>query len=193
MQFRAPRETGCGSRCWVVVTRILFLTLMLGACGSSSEPDTTEAQRAHPTLSEVIDGDTVIVRFPNGREEAVRLLGIDTPETVDPTRPVQCFGREAAEHLGTLVPPGTPLTLERDLEARDRFGRLLAYIYRSSDGLFINAEMLRLGFADLSIFEPNTAHQPAFVAAVTTARTSSVGLWDACGGPDVPLDPHEYD
>jgi len=66
---------------------------------------------------------------------------------------------------------------------------LLAYIFRASDDLFVNELMLREGFADLSIYEPNSAYRPIFEDAFTRARTSEAGLWPACGGPDVPLDP----
>ncbi len=188
MHARAAHIAHATSRFWVVVAHVLVWSVMFSACSVAStiEPDRIT------TLVEVIDGDTVIIRFPNGEQETVRLLGIDTPETVDPTRPVQCFGREASEHLAKLLPVGTPLRLERDVDARDRFGRLLAYLYRTSDDLFVNVEMLRLGLADVSLFEPNTAHRTALIHAVTSARTGSIGLWEACGGPDVPLDPDEY-
>jgi micrococcal nuclease len=137
----------------------------------------------------VIDGDTVIVEFAGGAKEIVRLLGVDTPETVDPNRPVQCFGAEASTYVATLIPPGTEVRLERDVEARDHFGRLLAYIYRRSDGLFINRDLLRLGFADLSIYPPNDTYATDLQTVTTSARTQALGLWGACGGPDVPLDP----
>lgn len=177
------------SKLWVVVAQIILAAVGLAACSlhTSAPPSATST-----VVAQIIDGDTVVLRFPNGNEETVRLLGIDTPETVDPTRPVQCFGPEASAHLAGLIPQGTPVYLERDIEARDRFGRLLAYIYRSADDLFINAEMLRAGFADVSIFAPNNAHQSDLTEAATSARTRSVGLWATCGGPDVPLEPDEY-
>jgi micrococcal nuclease len=137
----------------------------------------------------VIDGDTVIVEFAGGAKEIVRLLGVDTPETVDPNRPAQCFGAEASTYVAMLIPPGTEVRLERDVEARDHFGRLLAYIYRRSDGLFINRDLLRLGFADLSIYPPNDTYAIDLQTVTTSARTQALGLWGACGGPDVPLDP----
>jgi micrococcal nuclease len=129
------------------------------------------------------------VEFAGGAEEIVRLLGIDTPETVDPNRPVQCFGAEASTYVATLIPPGTEVRLERDVEARDHFGRLLAYIYRRSDDLFINRDLLRLGFADLSIYPPNDTYATDLQTVTKSARTQALGLWGACGGPDVPLDP----
>lgn len=185
---RKTSAVRCAANPWVVVAQTLLTALALTACTSISAP-TEEAVVVH----NIIDGDTVLLRFPGGQQETVRLLGIDTPETVDPTRPVQCFGPEASTFLTELLPPGTPVDLERDVAAHDRFGRLLAYVFRSSDGLFVNVEMLRSGFADVSIFAPNTAYQEALTNAATEARTGSIGLWGACGGPDVALDPEEYE
>ncbi len=159
---------------------VLFPLVLLAGCGAPPS--------GPPTLVEVIDGDTIAVRV-GGTTERIRLLGVDTPESVDPTRPVQCFGPEAAQRLAEWLPEGTALRLERDAEARDRFGRLLAYVYRSSDGLFINAALLHEGFADLLVFEPNVARVDELEAALLDARTANRGLWGACGGPDVAIDP----
>lgn len=138
---------------------------------------------AEPTVVDVIDGDTIDVRI--GREVIrVRLLGIDTPETKDPRRPVQCFGPEAASRTEQLLPPGTIVQLEADRETHDVFGRTLAHVHRS-DGLFVNLSLLSEGFADVLIIAPNGAHSSEFRAAATAARTAQKGLWGACGGPDV--------
>lgn len=131
----------------------------------------------------------MVIEFPAGQRETVRLLGIDTPETVDPNRPEQCFGKEASTHLSQVLPPGTAIRLERDLEARDHYGRLLGYIYRRDDDLFVNVDLVTRGLADISLYEPNTTYRREFENAVTTARTQARGLWGACGGPDVALDP----
>jgi len=170
--------------------RIRRLTLLASACVLATACSARPAVDASSTtVSAVIDGDTVIVEFAGGAKEIVRLLGVDTPETVDPNRPVQCFGAEASTYVATLIPPGTEVRLERDVEARDHFGRLLAYIYRRSDDLFINRDLLRLGFADLSIYPPNDTYATDLQTVTTSARTQALGLWGACGGPDVPLDP----
>ncbi|NNC78675.1 MAG: thermonuclease family protein [Acidimicrobiales bacterium] len=138
------------------------------------------------TIAEVVDGDTIIVSHGSNRE-IVRLLGIDTPETVDPNRPVQCFGAEATARLKELLPERTAIVLLRDREARDQYGRLLGYIYVGD--VLVNEVMLAEGLADLSIYPPNDTLRPQLEAAAKKARTASVGLWSACGGPDVPLDP----
>lgn len=140
-------------------------------------------------MSSIIDGDTIVVSFGAGETEPVRLLGIDTPESVDPSRPVQCYGSEATARLTELIPPGTPILVEVDAEARDHYGRLLAYVYRADDSVFVNAALLSEGFADLSIYEPNTTHRAELRRAAQRARTADAGLWSACGGPDVAIDP----
>ena len=136
----------------------------------------------------MVDGDTIVIEV-GGATERLRLLGIDTPESVDPTRPVQCFGPEASARLAELLPPGTPIRVERDTEARDRYGRLLGYVHRADDDLFVNEALLRDGYADLLVMEPNTAYTDALRTALTAARTANAGLWGVCGGADVALDP----
>jgi len=130
----------------------------------------------------VVDGDTVEVQL-GGREETVRLIGIDTPETVDPRSPVECFGQEASERTKALLPAGTGVRLVADVEARDRYDRLLAYVYRQ-DGTFVNLALVEDGYASVATYPPNVAHQSDFTAAAARARDEGRGLWGACGGPD---------
>ena len=130
-------------------------------------------------VTKVVDGDTIHVRF-GGANETIRLIGINTPETVDPRKPVQCFGAEAKTRMKDLLPIGTLVRLERDAEARDKYGRLLAYVYRTSDNAFINLTMAQEGFADVMTIAPNVAHSEDFVAAVRLARDAGVGLWSSC-------------
>jgi micrococcal nuclease len=131
-----------------------------------------------------VDGDTVVVELATSTE-TVRLVGVDTPETVAPGRPVECFGPEAAAHLATLLPPGTEVRLTRDVEPRDRYDRLLAYVHRAADGLFVNAAQVEAGYADARHYPPNVAHRPHLDAAEHAARAARAGLWGACGGPHV--------
>lgn len=133
------------------------------------------------TVERVVDGDTIVVEIDGGRE-TVRLIGIDTPETVKPNTPVQCFGPEASKRTKELLPPGTPVRLERDVEARDDYGRLLAYVTRAVDGLFVNLALVEEGDAELLTFPPNTTHVAEFVDAATAAERADVGLWAACAG-----------
>ena len=127
-------------------------------------------------VRKVVDGDTLEV----SGNERVRLIGVDTPETKDPNRPVGCYGKEATSFTASLIPPGTAVRLVGDVEQRDRYGRLLAYVYRRSDGLFVNAELLRRGYAQLLTVPPNVAHTDDFAAIARQAREGSQGLWAAC-------------
>lgn len=112
-----------------------------------------------------------------------RLLGIDTPETVDPDRPVGCFGPEASARTHELLPPGTDVRLERDQEARDRYGRLLAYVRRADHGTFVNQTLLQEGFAETLMIEPNHAYATDLLAAQAQAQAAAAGLWGACPAP----------
>lgn len=133
------------------------------------------------TLVYVTDGDTIGVEV-DGTEERVRLIGIDTPETKKPDTPVQCFGPEATAFTTSLLPEGTALHLERDVEARDAYGRLLAYVYRADDGLFVNMEIIGRGYARPLTIPPNVAHADEFVAAARDAEAADAGLWAGCSG-----------
>ena len=169
---------------------VLIILASTAGCGSSSSPagDAAPSAPGSARVTRVVDGDTIEVDLA-GRTEKVRLLGIDTPETHHPTKPVQCYGKEASEHTATLLPVGTAVRLERDDEERDDYGRLLAYVYRSSDELFVNLELVQGGFASLLTIRPNTAHLADLSAAEAGARAAQVGLWGACGGPGRPAAP----
>ncbi len=99
-------------------------------------------------------------------DERVRLIGIDTPETVKPDTPVQCWGPQASAHMKHLLTPGTAVRVARDAEPRDKYGRLLLYIWRVRDGLFVNLDLAADGFARILSIEPNTAHEADLAAAV---------------------------
>lgn len=133
------------------------------------------------TVVRVVDGDTLVVDL-GGAEESIRLIGIDTPETVAPNRPVECFGPEASERLGALTPAGTEVRLERDVEARDTYDRLLAYVYRAADGLFVNRAQVEGGYAEAKDYPPNSAHRAELSQVQQAARVAGAGLWGACGG-----------
>jgi micrococcal nuclease len=116
----------------------------------------------------------------NGRTERVRLIGIDTPETKKPNTPVECFGPEATEHITELLPEDTPVLVQRDIEARDPYGRLLGYIYRTSDQLFVNQDLIVNGFARPLSIAPNTTFAREFATLAQSARESKIGLWGMC-------------
>jgi micrococcal nuclease len=135
------------------------------------------AQVGH--VVKVVDGDTLRVRLAGGTER-VRLIGIDTPETVKPDTPVQCYGRAASAAAHRLL-DGRDVRLVPDVESRDRYGRLLAYVYRRPDMLFVNAELARRGFARQLTIPPNVRHADDFRQLVAEARATGRGLWSACG------------
>ena len=126
----------------------------------------------------VVDGDTIRVRL-DGHTERVRYIGVDTPESVKPGTPVQCFAKRAAAANAALV-AGRSVRLVGDVEQRDRYGRLLAYVYREPDGAFVNAQLVRDGYARTLTIAPNVAHARQFAQLARTARESGRGLWTAC-------------
>ena len=126
----------------------------------------------------VVDGDTIHVQLGPTREK-VRYIGVDTPETKDPRRPVGCFGQEASAFNERLV-GGELVRLVRDVEPRDRYGRLLAYVYRARDDLFVNAELARLGYAQPLSIPPDVRFADRFAALAREARQQRRGLWAAC-------------
>lgn len=149
----------------------------LGACGL------TDRGRSGPpgsaTVVRVVDGDTVDLRI-GGATETARLLGIDTPETVKPGAPVDCFGPEASARTKELLPAGTAVRVTRDVEARDRYQRLLVYLVRSRDDLFVNRSLVADGFARVLNIAPNQAHRADLARAAAEARATGRGLWGAC-------------
>ena len=179
--------------------RLLVTLVLAGAvagCGRAGPGAGTTAGSGHGAVTanarvvRVVDGDTIVADV-GGQEERVRLVGIDTPESVKPNSPVECYGHEASDHTKQLLPARTPIRLVRDVEARDQYGRLLAYVYRSSDGLFVNMAMVSDGYANQYTFKPNVAHFDEFRRAVSAARSAGIGVWSACrDDPPFPADQH---
>jgi endonuclease YncB( thermonuclease family) len=166
---------------WKLTSRLALVTILLGGCRSAAGQPASSSPAVEPnaTVVHVVDGDTVDVTV-QGQRERVRLLGIDTPETKDPDQPVQCYGPEATELTEALLPKGTAVRLERDAEARDDYGRLLAYVYRGSDGLFVNLELARRGAAVALSIRPNVTHADEIAALVDEARRARRGRWGVC-------------
>jgi micrococcal nuclease len=121
----------------------------------------------------VVDGDTVVVRY-EGREERIRLIGVDTPETVHPNKPVEAYGEEAKEYTKKKLEE-KDIQIEFDVKERDRYGRLLGYIW--VDGLLFNDELLKMGYAKVATFPPNVKYVETFKETERNAREKQVGLW----------------
>jgi micrococcal nuclease len=144
------------------------------------------------TVLNVVDGDTVEVQLEDGRTERVRLIGIDTPEIVDPAQPVQCFGAEASARAHVLL-DGQSVALELDATQgeRDFFGRLLAYVWLPDSRNF-GETMLADGFAHEYTYSQAYMYVDAFKAAQDTAMANQAGLWSpsTCSGDTTrPADP----
>jgi endonuclease YncB( thermonuclease family) len=125
-------------------------------------------------VNRVIDGDTI--QLSNGKK--VRYIGIDTPETVDPRKPVQCFGKEAKEINKTLV-LHKEVILKKDISETDRYGRLLRYVYLL-DGTFVNLWLVKNGYAFAYTYPPDVAHSQEFLLAEREAKENKRGLWGNC-------------
>ena len=178
-----------GGRPAASVALVVILAVATAGChGVLAAPGGPTADAGHGIVARVIDGDTVDVRL-GSHTERVRLIGVDTPETVAPTRPVQCFGAEASAETKSLLPEGTAVRLERDEVSRDKYGRLLAYVFREADGLLVNLTLVEGGFGNAVSFGDNEALYSTFAAAEARARDAGAGLWSACGGPDVAIGP----
>ena len=169
--MRSARRHSCAA---------LAVALCSAVCGCSA-PVGDGGQKADTApVVRVVDGDTIRVGLPSG-EEPVRYIGIDTPESVKPGAPVECFAKRASAYNERLV-AGERVRLVYDIERRDRYGRLLAYVYRARDGLFVNAELVRRGYATAVTFPPNVAHEREFRRLARRARMSGRGLWSECAG-----------
>jgi micrococcal nuclease len=127
----------------------------------------------------VVDGDTVELSI-GGRRERVRMIGVDTPELHVEDGPPECFGQEAAGFTEQQLPAGTEVRLVRDVVGRDHFDRLLAYVYRRADDVFVNQLILANGYARPLTIAPNDAMAIDLVAAATAAEAAGLGLWTAC-------------
>lgn len=134
---------------------------------------------ATPALvTRVVDGDTIVIE----NDRKVRLIGIDTPETVDPRRAVGCFGKEASKETKKLV-EGKTVYLNKDVSEVDKYGRLLRYVYLPENDdvyILVNDYLVRAGFAKASTYPPDVRFAEQFRQAEAEARTSSRGLWQKC-------------
>jgi micrococcal nuclease len=159
---------------------ILVLAVLVALGGNALRPSGGDggAARGGPSVARVqrvVDGDTVVL----AGGERVRYIGVDTPESVKPGTPVQCFA-EAASHYNERLIEGQRVRLRFDAERRDRYGRLLAYVYRARDGLFVNAQLVRRGYASTLTIPPNVAHAGEFRRLAAAARRHGAGLWSSC-------------
>jgi micrococcal nuclease len=160
---------------------LLVAAIALAACASTSEEGDGGGggSRARPVLvTRVVDGDTAEISI-DGREIDVRFIGIDTPETVAPGQPVECFGPQASAYTERRLEDRT-VRLEYDVERIDQYGRTLAYVW-IGDELF-NETLVTQGYALVTTYPPDVKYVDRFVAAQREAREAGRGLWSACPG-----------
>ena len=173
----APRVTPPST----LVAVVVWCVLLIGCSGSSPAPTPSPLPSPAPApgptgpllVTRVIDGDTIVVETVG----TVRLIGVDTPETVDPREPVGCFGPEASAFTKEIA-TGKMVRLDYDIDRFDRFERTLAYIYLP-DGGFLNAELVRQGYGRAYTFFP-FRYLDDFRALEREARDARRGLWGAC-------------
>ena len=152
---------------------LLLLVALLGA-----PPTLVHASSlAEALVVRVVDGDTIHVRV-DGHLEKVRYIGVNTPEVHHPSKGEEPGGREAHAVNRRLV-EGKRVRLELDVQSRDRYGRLLAYVWIGDT--MINAELVRLGYAQVMTVPPNVRHQALFLKLQRDARQSGRGLWTRVG------------
>lgn len=172
-------------------TRAIGITALLLAGCSVSVPSfsylAARQQAAQHKLPDWYQGKAMVERAVDGDTielttgDRVRYIGIDTPETVDPRKPVQCFGHEAAEQNRRLV-EGKEVNLVADVEDKDKYNRLLRYVYQGNT--FVNLELVRLGYAYAYSYPPSVAHESDFRTAQEEARAAKRGLWAGCSTAD---------
>jgi micrococcal nuclease len=164
------RETA-GSAVLIVVLALLILRPWEKGDGAPS------VEPANAAVTRVVDGDTFEARI-GGVVEDIRLIGIDTPETVKPDTPVQCFGPQASEFTHHLL-EGRTVRIVAGVEQRDIYGRLLAYVHLGRR--FVNAMLVRRGLARTLTIPPNDRFAPALRRLELHAAQAGRGLWGACG------------
>lgn len=136
----------------------------------------TEQENRFIPVSKVVDGDTFWVKHPNGTEEKIRLIGVDSPEARRTGRKeVEYFGKESSDFAKRIL-SGKKVRLEYDVQRYDRYRRTLAYVYLQ-DGTFFNSLLVKEGYATVATFPPNVKHEALFLQEEQQARKMKKGLW----------------
>ncbi len=150
-----------------------------GATTDQNLLDVSQNLKDKISVTRVIDGDTIEI----STGQKVRYIGIDTPETVHPDKPVQCFGKEASLKNKELV-EGKVIYLEKDVSETDKYGRLLRYVYlddeKSNQTISVNNYLVSQGYAHSSSYPPDIKYQKQFQESEADARDNNRGLWSSC-------------
>ena len=171
----SPRAPGLGA---LTLLAVLIAILVSGGCEPAADDDGSQTgpRSASVEVTRVVDGDTVEVRI-DGEIEDVRYIGVDTPESVKPGEPVECYALAAGDFNERLV-EGERVRLVFDAERRDTYGRLLAYVYLGDR--FVNAELVRRGYATTLTIAPNDRFADLFARLERRAGAQGRGLWGEC-------------
>ena len=171
----------------IVVCLCLLLGLSIPAEAAKPKPHRYDLQPNavyEVSVRRVVDGDTIVVAFPTGEQERVRLIGVNTPETVHPKKPVEYYGKEASDFTKREL-PGKKVWLQMDVQVRDRHQRALGYIWLEPPqedestirrGMF-NARLLLDGYGQIMTIQPNSRYAEMFVGFQREAREQKRGLW----------------
>jgi micrococcal nuclease len=165
---------------------LCLLSLILPPCGFGGQ--VTQDQKTTDIVLSIVDGDTLWIEH-NGFYESIRLIGIDTPESrINPKAIKDAerskedikimikLGKEATQYVRSLVKPGDAIQIEFDKQTRDKYRRLLAYVFLA-DGKMLNEEIVKAGYANLMTYPPNLKYQERFLKAYQNARENNRGLW----------------
>lgn len=153
---------------------LLYLSTLLLACSCYSGKN--EKRNDIVVVHKVVDGDTFHALDESGRVLKIRLIGLDAPETrKSEFKDIGYYGKEATAYLKSLI-GGKSVSLEFDIGKKDRYGRLLAYVFLE-DGTFVNAELIRQGYAQVLTVPPNVKYADEFVRLQRKARRANRGMW----------------
>lgn len=172
---------------WKIVALLILGVFVVSACIYLAIPEKSKYKEKPVSIDEniyypvthILDGDTFGVTV-KGKDITIRMLGIDTPETVDPRKPAQCYGKEASDETKRLLSDShVQLKLNPKREVRDKYGRYLAYVYRD-DGLFVNEYLLENGFAREYTYGKPYSLQGTFKVLEKKVQSEKKGLWKKC-------------
>jgi len=142
------------------------------SCNSRSD---REKLAGFLSVTKVVDGDTFWVDDGSEKGLKIRLIGVNTPETVHPRKPVEFYGKEASNYVKSIL-TGKKVRLEFDVDRVDRYGRTLAYVFLK-DGTFLNADLIKNGYGQVMTVPPNVKYSEKFLELESKARENNIGLW----------------
>ncbi|MEW9697842.1 thermonuclease family protein [Paenibacillus sp. SI8] len=157
-------------RTWIIVLSLFMMFSITAGCASKP---TSSTGRERVTVERIVDGDTFEATL-KGKKEKVRLIGVDTPETKKPNTPVMFYGKEASAYTKKRLEKQT-VELEYDVEKKDRYDRILAYVWIGDE--LLNRTLIQEGYARMATFPPNVKYVDAFKKDQEEARNKKKGLW----------------